>query len=79
VRAEVACVAKSCTKACGASSNDDACRACACENGCVDAFDQCAGEALDVCADCDGKTCSNMSVLRPELIMVIVNQVLLGT
>jgi hypothetical protein len=40
-------------------------------------FDACSDSALDGCADCDGTTCTNQSVLPVELIMVVVGQLLL--
>lgn len=76
VQGETECMATHCLGPCGSSGSDDACRACACAKGCTAIFDSCAGEALDVCADCDGTTCSLMSVLPPEQIMAIVDLVL---
>jgi hypothetical protein len=76
---EASCMFMACGAACGARGNDEKCRACACANGCTEAFGSCAGAAMDeVCADCDGSSCSNMSVLPPELIMVILHPVLMG-
>lgn len=71
VTTEVQCLLDQCASACGANDTDDACRACACAKGCVEQFDGCAQEPLDVCSDCDGTTCANAS-LSPALIMVIV-------
>jgi hypothetical protein len=74
---EASCMFSACAEACGARGSDDQCRACACENGCTDAFATCSGaDMADVCADCSGDTCTNMSVLSPELIMVILHPVL---
>lgn len=78
VEGETECMATHCLGPCGSSGSDDACRACACAKGCTGIFDGCAGAALDVCADCDGSTCSLMSVLPPEQIIVIVNLPLFG-
>jgi hypothetical protein len=46
-------------------------------NGCVATLDACSYNALDVCADCDGATRTNQSLLPVELIMVLVGQLLL--
>ncbi|MFT3928224.1 MAG: hypothetical protein QM778_37190 [Myxococcales bacterium] len=73
VTAEVECMVAKCTRDCGANDTNDTCRACACAKGCVAAFDNCAPERLDVCADCDETTCGNLSVLAPELIMVVID------
>jgi hypothetical protein len=79
VAAEVACVVRECATPCGVRGSDDACRACACESGCVNAFGECAATPVeDVCADCSDGTCENMSVLPPELIMAVLHPVLLA-
>lgn len=73
---EAACVAAACAERCGASTDNESCRACACSNGCVLAFEACTGATLDVCADCDETTCANMSRLPPELIMAVLQLLL---
>lgn len=76
VTAEVECMAARCIAACSGSGSEDRCRACACANGCVDAFDSCnGGEALNVCEDCHGLQCGYS--LSPALIMVVVRGLLL--
>ena len=76
VSAEIQCLFAHCKADCGANDTDDTCRACACRNNCIAAFDSCAGEPLDVCADCNETTCANVSFLSPELIMVVVSPLL---
>jgi hypothetical protein len=71
VAEQVACTVSACFDACSPGRGDDACRACACAAGCMETFQRCAGQALDVCADCSGGTCTNQS-LDVALIMVIV-------
>jgi hypothetical protein len=77
---EVVCVATQCQEACSGAKPDSQCRACACTKGCVGQFDTCSGAVgsirMDVCSDCDDNDCGNMSVMSPELIMVVVNQIL---
>jgi hypothetical protein len=74
---EAACIAASCMERCGASGENEACRACACNHGCVAAFETCSGSSLDACADCDETTCTNQSRLPPELILTVLRPLLL--
>jgi hypothetical protein len=78
VAEEVACMAELCSSACGASSTDDACLACACEQGCTLEFASCAAASRgETCEDCDADVCeANMSMLPPELIMAVLQPVL---
>lgn len=76
VTAEVECVATYCLAACGSKGTDDRCRACACSNDCVAAYNACnGGKALNVCEDCHGLDCGY--ALAPALIMVVVGGLLL--
>jgi hypothetical protein len=80
VAEEVQCMTQLCTSACGASSTDDACLACACEQGCTLEFATCAAASRgETCEDCDADVCeATMSVLPPELIMAVLHPVLLA-
>lgn len=69
IAGEATCAAVACADRCGTSTDNESCRACVCSHGCVDAFATCSGATLDVCADCDERTCTRISRLRPELIM----------
>jgi hypothetical protein len=69
---ETRCTMGSCAAVCFAASASDTCRACACREGCIGGSAHCAMGGIDVCADCDGFTCTQTSTLDPALIMVVV-------
>jgi hypothetical protein len=71
VAEQVACTASACFDACSPGRGDDECRGCACAAGCMAAFERCAGQVLDVCADCSAGTCTSQS-LDVALIMVVL-------
>ncbi len=54
-QAEAECTVSYCGTACGTKGRDEWCRACVCEAGCVQRFDTCARESLDVCAGVYGR------------------------
>lgn len=70
VAAENQCVTKNCATVCGVSTDDDACRACACAARCFDAPDGCGVRNVDACADCKGPSCSARLAARSETITV---------
>lgn len=73
VSEEAVCTMGACNAECAASSTSDACRACACREGCIGRSASCGGMGpIDICADCNDYTCQQMSVLDPALIMVII-------
>jgi hypothetical protein len=72
VAEETRCALAACTSSCGSSDTSDACRACACAQGCIGGTTACGMGPANVCADCRGGTCNNMS-LDPALIMVIID------
>ncbi len=75
VAEETRCALAACTAACSSSDANDACRACACREGCIGVTSSCGMGAVNACRDCRGTSCGNMS-LDPALIMVIVDTVL---
>jgi hypothetical protein len=67
---EARCALVACAAECGSSDTNDACRACSCRQGCIGTTSACAMGSVNACADCNGTTCSNMS-LAPAIITVI--------
>jgi hypothetical protein len=70
IAAEVDCGFKRCDVACGIRSDDDACRACLCAQGCLKAPNGCGGAAVDICADCVGASCTANQASITESITV---------
>lgn len=75
VESELRCVAMHCAAPCESSGSADECRACACRNRCIGTSQACAMGQIDVCQDCNGLTCANMSVNTAQ-IMVLVRTIL---
>lgn len=71
VAAEVDCASKYCPVQCSILTDDDACRACACAQGCLSAPGSCGvGDGTDACADCVGSSCSTHRADAAETITV---------
>lgn len=70
VAEETHCALSACPSVCTSSDSSDACRACACAQGCIGATSACGMGSIDICADCNGSTCGNFS-LSATLIVVI--------
>jgi hypothetical protein len=75
VAEETRCALTACATSCGSADTGDSCRACGCRQGCIGATTACGMGSMNVCRDCNGTTCGNMS-LDPTLIMVIVDSAL---
>jgi hypothetical protein len=59
---QIVCTSNNCRTECTAPDAYDSCRKCFCANDCTNAALGCASAALDVCADCMGGKCENVSV-----------------
>ncbi len=58
IAAEISCAAEHCPIPCGVATGDDACRACACANRCLNTPAGCGVGSVDACTDCVGASCS---------------------
>lgn len=70
VTAEIECAAEHCAVPCSIVTNDAACRACACANGCLDGPAGCGLAGLDACADCSGAGCSARLAAATDTITI---------